>query len=212
TGNFGDAYAGYVAQRLGLPIERIVVAVNSNDILCRALESGRYARGEAVATSSPAMDIQVASNFERLYFEAADRDGPGTARAFATFAATGALDIPPRALAGMRGLFEAAAVSEAETAHTILATLKATGELVDPHTAVGLAAAARIGPADPATPLVTLSTAHPAKFPEAVTAAAGVAPRAPASVARLAQRRERFEPIDADVAAAKAYVREFAAA
>jgi threonine synthase len=112
----------------------------------------------------------------------------------------------------MRSLFAGAAVGEAETARTILATLNETGELVDPHTAVGLAAAARIGPANRATPLVALSTAHPAKFPEAVEAAAGVAPPVPASVARMAERPERFEPIAADVEAAKAYVRAFVAA
>jgi len=212
TGNFGDAYAGYVAHRMGLPIERIIVAVNSNDILGRALESGRYERGEVAATSSPAMDIQAASNFERLYFEAAERNALETARAFEAFTAVGALDIPPSALATMRSLFAGAAVSEAETARTILATLNETGELVDPHTAVGLAAAARIGPANPATPLVALATAHPAKFPEAVEAAAGVAPPVPASVARMAERPERFEPIAADVEAAKAYVRAFVAA
>jgi threonine synthase len=209
TGNFGDAYAGWVAHRMGLPIERIVVAVNANDILGRALVTGRYQRGEAAATSSPAMDIQVASNFERLYFEATERNALETARAFEAFARVGALDIPPHALAAMRGLFAGAAVSEAETARTILATLNETGELVDPHTAVGLAAAARIGPADPATPLVALATAHPAKFPESVEAAAGVAAPTPASVARMAQRRERYEPIAADVEAAKRYVREF---
>jgi threonine synthase len=212
TGNFGDAYAGYVAHRMGLPIERVVVAVNSNDILGRALESGRYERGEVAATSSPAMDIQAASNFERLYFECAQRNAPETARAFEAFATAGALDIPPSALASMRCLFVGAAVSETETARTILATLNETGELVDPHTAVGLAAAERIGPANPATPLVALATAHPAKFPEAVLAAAGVAPPTPASVARVSERRERFEPIAADVEAAKIYVREFVAA
>jgi threonine synthase len=209
TGNFGDAYAGWVAHRMGLPIERIVVAVNSNDILGRALQTGRYQRGEVVATSSPAMDIQAASNFERLYFEATERNALETTRAFEAFAAVGALDIPPHALAAMRGLFAGAAVGEAETARTILATLNETGELVDPHTAVGLAAAARIGLADPATPLMALATAHPAKFPEAVEAAAGVAAPTPASVARMAQRRERYEPISADVGAAKRYVREF---
>ncbi|MGH6971427.1 MAG: threonine synthase, partial [Caulobacteraceae bacterium] len=149
SGNFGDAYAGYAATRLGLPIERIVVAVNANDILCRALSSGRYARGSAIATSSPAMDIQAASNFERLYFEAVGRDAAETRRAFEAFGAAGAIDIPAAALAEMRALFVSAAVSEDETRRTMLATLKETGELVDPHTAVGLAAAARVGPAQP---------------------------------------------------------------
>ncbi|HEY1753537.1 MAG TPA: threonine synthase [Caulobacteraceae bacterium] len=212
TGNFGDAYAGYAAHRMGLPVERIIVATNANDILARALATGRYARGEVAATSSPAMDIQAASNFERLYFETAERDAVETARAFEAFAAQGALDLPPRPLAAIRSLFAGAAVSEAQTAQTIRATFAETGELVDPHTAVGLAAARRIGPADPATPLVTLATAHPAKFPEAVAAAAGVAPPVPASVARMAQLPERIQTIAADVEAAKAAIREFARA
>ncbi|HVN00237.1 MAG TPA: threonine synthase [Caulobacteraceae bacterium] len=212
TGNFGDAYAGYVAHRMGLPIERIVLGVNSNDILSRALESGRYARGEVAATVSPAMDIQAASNFERLYFEAAERDPVETARAFEAFASQGAIDIPPRGLTAMRRLFAAAAVSEDETARTILSTLNETGELVDPHTAVGLAAAARIGPADPRTPLVTLSTAHPAKFPQTVKAAAGVEPAAPQSVVRMAGRKERFKRLNPNLATAKAFIAEFAKA
>jgi threonine synthase len=212
TGNFGDAYAGYVASRMGLPIERIIAGVNANDILSRALATGRYARGEVQATSSPAMDIQAASNFERLYFESVGRAPVETARAFEAFAANGAIDIPPKALASMRTLMTGASVSEAETARTILATLNETGELVDPHTAVGLTAAARIGPVNPATPVIVLSTAHPAKFPEAVAAAAGVEPPVPHSVFRLAGRPERVERIAADENAAKALIREFAQA
>jgi threonine synthase len=210
SGNFGDAYAGYVAHRMGLPIERIIVGVNSNDIICRALASGRYARGEVTPTSSPAMDIQSASNFERLYFETTDRDPLETARAFEAFAVQGAIDVPPRSLAAMRSLFASAAISEAETARTILATLNETGQLVDPHTAVGLAAGARIGPAARATPLVTLATAHPAKFPETVKAATGTTPAQPHNVSGLAGRPERFDPIAADAEAAKTFVREFA--
>jgi threonine synthase len=212
TGNFGDAYAGYVAYRMGLPIERLIVATNANDIVSRALINGRYARGEVTPTGSPAMDIQAASNFERLYFETADRDAVDTARAFGAFAGRGVIDIAPRSLAAMRALFTGAAVSEADTARTILATRNATGELVDPHTAVGLAAAARIGPVDPATPVITLSTAHPAKFPETVREAAGVEPAVPQAVFRMADRPERFAAIPADLDAAKSYIRQFAQA
>jgi threonine synthase len=212
TGNFGDVYAGYVAYRMGLPIERLIVATNANDIVARALTSGRYARGEVTATGSPAMDIQAASNFERLYFETADRDTLDTARAFGAFAGRGVIDIPPRGLAAMRALFVGAAVSEDETARTILATRNDTGELVDPHTAVGLAAAARVGPAAPTTPVITLSTAHPAKFPETVREASGVEPRAPHAVHRIAERPERFDTLAADINAAKSYVRQFASA
>jgi threonine synthase len=212
TGNFGDAYAGYVAYRMGLPIERLIVATNANDIVSRALINGRYARGEVTPTGSPAMDIQAASNFERLYFETADRDAVDTARAFGAFAGRGVIDIAPRSLAAMRALFRGAAVSEADTARTILATRIATGELVDPHTAVGLAAAARIGPIDSATPVITLSTAHPAKFPETVREAAGVEPAVPQAVFRMADRPERFAAIPADLDAAKSYIRQFAQA
>ncbi|HZZ87462.1 MAG TPA: threonine synthase [Caulobacteraceae bacterium] len=210
TGNFGDAYAGYVAHRMGLPIDRIVIGTNANDILSRALNDGRYARGEVTATASPAMDIQSASNFERLYFETADRNAVETARAFEAFAAQGAIDLPPRSLSAMRGLFAATAISETDTAKTILATLNETGQLVDPHTAVGLAAAARVGPAAKAVPLVTLATAHPAKFPDTVKAASGVASATPGVVAAQACRPERFDTIQANVETAKDFVREFA--
>jgi threonine synthase len=212
TGNFGDAYAGWVAHRMGLPIERIVVATNANDIVARALASGRYARSEVTPTSSPAMDIQAASNFERLYFEAVGSDPVETARAFGAFAARSVIDIPPRALAAMRELFVGTSVSEEETARTILAVRNETGEIVDPHTAVGLCAATRIGPANRATPMVTLSTAHPAKFPETVKAATTAEPPAPATVALMAGKPERFDTIAADVGAAKDYIRRFAAA
>jgi threonine synthase len=210
TGNFGDAFAGFVARRMGLPIERIIAAVNGNDIVARALATGRYERGQVLATQSPAMDIQVASNFERLYFETVGRDAMETARAFRAFAAQRMIETPPSALAAMRSLLIGASVDEAETARTILATLNETGELVDPHTAVGLAAAARIGPPDPATPLVTLATAHPAKFPETVQSAAGVTPAAPRGADRLDALPERYERIGADPEAVKGYIRRFA--
>ncbi len=142
TGNFGDAYAGWVARRMGLPIERIIVATNANDIMASALETGRYDRAEAKSTQSPAMDIQVASNFERLYFECVGRDGAETARAFEGFARDGDLQIPAQALSAVREVFRGVAVSETETSRAILAALNDSGHLVDPHTAVGLAGAA----------------------------------------------------------------------
>jgi threonine synthase len=211
TGNFGDAFAGYVARQMGLPIERIVVATNANDIMARAFEEGRYARGEVAFTQSPAMDIQVASNFERLYFEAVRRDGVETGRAFRAFADAGVLDIPPGALNTMRELFAGASVSEDDTARTILATLNETGELIDPHTAVAVAAARRATLPNATTPLVALSTAHPAKFPDAVKAATGVAPATPRG-ADLASRPERFDRLPADGEAVMAYIRDFARA
>jgi threonine synthase len=210
TGNFGDAFAGFVAQRMGLPIERIVTATNSNDIVARMIEDGRYARGPVLQTQSPAMDIQVASNFERLYFEGVERNGIETARAMQAFAQTGAIDIPPRARAMIGELFTGVGVSEDDTRRAILATFNQTGVLIDPHTAVGVAAAQRVRRGGSAAPMIVLSTAHPAKFPEAVQAAAGVAPDLPVGARGLAAKPERIDRLPSDLEAVMSYVRDFA--
>jgi threonine synthase len=207
TGNFGDAFAGFVAMKLGLPIDRIVIATNSNDIVARAFSTGRYARGEVVATQSPAMDIQIASNFERLYYEAVGRDPVETKRAFEAFNATGGIDLPTQGFGQLADLFTGIAVDEAETAATIAATYEATGEIVDPHTAVGVAAARRAASSD--APLVVLSTAHPAKFPQAVEAAIGRQPGLHPRAHGLFDRDERIDHLPADAALVKAYVRAF---
>ncbi|NBB15959.1 threonine synthase [Caulobacter sp. SLTY] len=209
TGNFGDAFAAYVAQRMGLPIPRILVATNSNDIMARAFEDGRYARGNVAATQSPAMDIQVASNFERLYFEAVRRDGVETGRAFRGFAETGVIDIPPSALAAMRELFAGASTSEPDTAREMLVTLNETGRLIDPHTAVAVSAVRRAG-MDGSTPVIVLSTAHAAKFPEAVSAATGTTPTFPRADRALSTKPERYDRLPADAAVVMDYVRSFA--
>jgi threonine synthase len=210
TGNFGDAFAGFVAQRMGLPIERIVVAANSNDIVARMVQDGRYARSPVRHTQSPAMDIQVASNFERLYFEGVERNGLETARAMQAFASTGAIDIPPRARAMIGEVFTGVGISEDDTSRAILATYNQTGVLIDPHTAVGVAAAQRTRLRASATPMVVLSTAHPAKFPQAVSAAAGATPELPPVARGLAAKAERIDRLPADAEAVKAYVRDFA--
>ena len=210
TGNFGDAFAGYVAMKLGLPIGRITAATNSNDIVARAFSTGRYATGQVMATQSPAMDIQIASNFERLYFEAVGRDAADTARAFAAFGETGAIDLPTQAFADIKARFSGVAVDEAETSATIARTLQTTGELIDPHTAVGVAAALRQPASE--TPLVVLSTAHPAKFPEAVEAASGQAPALHIRAHGLYDRPEKTESLPVDADKLKAFVRAFAAA
>jgi threonine synthase len=207
SGNFGDAFAGYVASRMGLPIARIVVATNENDILAQAFEDGRYVRGVVHPTISPAMDIQAASNFERLYFEAVRREPVETARAFAAFAEAGAIDIPPQAFAYMRQLFRGVGIGDDETRRTIVATLNETGELIDPHTAVAVAALRHV---ETDGPVVVLSTAHPAKFPEDVALASGVTPALPRGVANLADRPERFDRLPAEPETIKAYVRAFA--
>ncbi len=209
SGNFGDAFAGYVAMRMGLPVARIVAATNSNDILARAFETGRYVRGAVQPTISPAMDIQSASNFERLYFETVGREPVETARAFQAFADAGALDIPPAAFAAMRELFRGVTIGEDETARTIVSTLNETGELIDPHTAVGVAA---LRHTEIPGPVVVLSTAHAAKFPEDVAKASGVTPALPRGVANLADRPETFDRLPAEADTIKAYVRAFAEA
>ena len=209
SGNFGDGFAGYVAHRMGLPVGRILVATNANDILARTFLTGVYARGAVAETQSPAMDIQSASNFERLFFEVTGRDGPATAEAFAGFAAGKAIQVPTSALQAMTSLFSGASTDEASTTREMQQTLTETGEVADPHTAVALSALRR----DPGPgPTVVLATAHPAKFPEAVLAATGRAPETPARAQALAGRPERFERIEADAARVSAYVRTFAGA
>ena len=208
TGNFGDAYAGYAARRMGLPIRNITVATNSNDIVARALATGRYERGAALATQSPAMDIQVASNFERLFFECAGRDASVTAAAFEDFVEIGCIKIPGNILAGMHEVFTGVSVDEALTTHTMISVFANTGETIDPHTAVGVAGARKAGSSEDA-PLVILSTAHPAKFPEAVIAATGVAPVAPASVVDRMTIAESFDRLPANVDTVKDYLRNF---
>jgi threonine synthase len=208
TGNFGDAFAGWAAWRMGLPITAITLAVNANDILARALATGRYARAPLTPTSSPAMDIQSASNFERLVFEATGRDAAATRRVFEIFDQTGAVDLDPAAMAGFGPIAGGVSASEAQVAEAMRAAVRAGG-VVDPHTAVALAALASLAPSG-GCPRVVLSTAHPAKFPEAVLAATGQAPPMPAAAARLAGRPERFDRLPADGAAVKAYVRSFA--
>jgi threonine synthase len=210
TGNFGDAFAGYVAKQMGLPVRTITIATNANDIMARAIATGRYARGQVVATQSPAMDIQVASNFERLFFEATGRDADATATFFKTFAETGGADIPPAALEQIRTLFDSDAVSEAETRAAMEATLAETGELLDPHTAVAMRAARRQGCGP--TPRVILSTAHPAKFPEAVMEWLGVEPRMPAAALGLTGKTEVFDRLPNTPDAVKDYLRKFAGA
>ncbi|MDB5437278.1 MAG: thrC [Phenylobacterium sp.] len=210
SGNFGDAFAGYAAQRMGLPMGKILVATNANDILARTFETGRYARGKVCQTMSPAMDIQSASNFERLYFEGVNREATETARAFAAFADSGAIDVPPQAFAAMRELFRGVSVSEDDTARVMLRTLNETGELIDPHTAVAISALRRVNGIE--GPVVVMSTAHPAKFPEAVAKACGVTPELPRGVANLASRPERFDRLPAEAETIKAYVRAFAGA
>jgi threonine synthase len=190
TGNFGDIFAGYAAKKLGLPIETLVIATNVNDILARTIATGRYEVRGVNATTSPSMDIQVSSNFERLLFEAYGRDAAAVRALMADLAASGSFTIAPHALGIIRSDFAAGRADEAEVAETIARTQNASGFLPDPHTAVGLAVARRF--ALPDVPMVTLSTAHAAKFADAVKAATGLAPVLPAGFAPIMAKAERY--------------------
>jgi threonine synthase len=212
TGNFGDVLAGYVAKRMGLPVRRLVVATNSNDILARAMASGRYEPRGVVQTQSPSMDIQLSSNFERLLFDVYDRD-PATIRAaFASLEQSGAFSIPQRPLEEIRSEFEAHSASEEQTSAEIAETYRETGYVLDPHTATGVhAARSRLGQ-DPRTPLVALATAHPAKFPDAIERAIGIRPALPQRLAGLLSAPERFSILDNDTARVAAFIRDRARA
>lgn len=203
TGNFGDVFAGFVAKQLGVPIQRLIVATNANDILARAFVTGNYARGKVHATLSPAMDIQIASNFERLLYEANVRDAAKVRSAMETFAATGSLTIEPQALSEIQKLFVADRAHEGETLATMKLFQCEAGIIIDPHTAVGLTATRK---ASATEDVVTLATAHPAKFPEAVAMATGAKVELPGRLRPLLTAAERYDTLPNDLAALKAYV------
>lgn len=207
TGNFGNVFAGRVAAHLGLPVAKLIVATNANDILARFFASGRYARGQVQPTTSPSMDIQVASNFERLLLELEGQDAERTRGRMQAFAQAGGFALDEAALAQAHQLFDGGAADEATVARTIAATLQRTGELVDPHTAVGLAVAQARRP-EAGISVVTLSTAHPAKFPDAVEAATGRHPRLPSAYADLMERPERCREAPNDLAIVEAIIRD----
>ena len=205
TGNFGDIYAGYVALRLGLPIDRLVIATNVNDILARTLATGTYELRDVVPTTSPSMDIQVASNFERLLFDAYDRDANAVLALMGALAQSRRFTLSAPALAHIRALFSADRADEEEVAATMRAVKRETGNFVDPHTAVGIAVAEK-ETHDPAVPMVVLSTAHPAKFPDAVEAACGARPQLPEWLCDLNQRPERVQVLPVDQSAVERFV------
>ncbi len=205
TGNFGDILAGWVAKRMGLPIERLMIATNVNDILPRALADGRYEAAGVTATTSPSMDIQVSSNFERALFEAHGRDAAAIRGLMGSFAQSRGFAINDDAMANLKADYDAASVSEEAVASTIAQTLEKVGYLLDPHTAIGVAAARKLsGPA----PTVVLGTAHPAKFPDAVETACGVRPELPPHLADLMTRPEEVSRLPNELAAVQAFVTE----
>jgi threonine synthase len=204
TGNFGDVFAGEAAMRMGLPVEKLVVATNANDIMFRALTTGAYAPGAVHPSLSPSMDIQVASNFERALFEASGRDAAWLRSAMDSFARERCLALPPRVLEDLRARYAAARCTDAETLETIARAHRETGRLIDPHTAVALHAAYGMGRR--AGPVVVLSTAHPAKFPDAVAKATGLPPALPARLSGLYERPERCEALPNDKALVRAHI------
>jgi threonine synthase len=206
TGNFGDVFAGYVASKMGLPIERLIVATNVNDILHRALTDGDYSQGAVVATATPSMDIQVSSNFERLLFDLGGR--ASLADQMSGFESTRAMRLTNSQREGAAGLFTSARIDADGMARTMGWACDRTGQLIDPHSAIGLAAAREATGLAAGTPIVTLATAHPAKFPDAVERATGQRPRLPARVGNLFDREESYATLPAEIGAIEDYVAE----
>jgi threonine synthase len=212
TGNFGDVLAGYYAKRMGLSIDRLAIATNENDILVRALTSGLYKLTGVKATQSPSMDIQVSSNFERLLFEAYDRDAGALRALMGRLAQSGEFVVAPGPLNAIRRDFDAYRVDEETCAEEIGRVYRASGVVVDPHTAIGVNAARHALARDPATPVVALATAHPAKFPDAVARAIGRRPVAPERLSQIDSLPERFDVLPNDAAATARFVRAHARA
>ncbi|MBS0480621.1 MAG: threonine synthase [Proteobacteria bacterium] len=211
TGNFGDVFAGYVAAQMGLPIERLIVATNVNDILHRALTTGDYSAGTVTPTAAPSMDIQVSSNFERLLFDVGGRDGAALAAQMAGFEANRTMQLTNAQRQGAAALFSSARADANDMAQAIRWAFDASGELLDPHTAIGLhAARAATIPRD--VPVVTLATAHPAKFRDAVERATGQRPSLPARIGDLFEREERLVDLPGDYDSIANYVASHAVA
>ena len=211
TGNFGDIFAGYVAKQLIRPnIGRLILATNENNILTRFVLQGRYAKSRVVSTISPSMDIQVASNFERYLYYLYNQEPERIKQAFALLDEQGEITFSQEELAQARRDFASASIDEASTITTIRDMFKETGYVLDPHTAVGVAAAKRLGPDLPKGPIVCLATAHPAKFPEAVRKAIGREPERPESLMGIEDRPSRCEVLPADIDAVKNYIVKYA--
>ncbi len=206
TGNFGDIYAGQIAKRMGLPIDQLIVATNQNDILHRCLSTGGYHTSEVHPSISPSMDIQVSSNFERALFDAYDRDGSAVVQLMDELKSTGGFTVSQGALQSLRETYSSGRVSEDETRAEIAHSLKASAELLCPHSAIGVKIARDASNGD--SPMVTLATAHPAKFPTAVQAASGLHPPLPPHMETLYERPERVTEIANDLIALETHIRE----
>ena len=209
TGNFGDVFAGYVASRMGLPVAKLIVATNVNDILHRALSEGDYSQGQVVATATPSMDIQVSSNFERLLFDAGGRDGVALGAQMAGFERSRAMRLTNAQREGAAHLFSSARIDADGMTMAMRWAYDSAGQVIDPHSAIGLAAAREVD-LDPAIPIVTLATAHPAKFRDAVERATGTRPPLPSRVGDLFAREERYVKLPGTFEAVTDYVAEHA--
>jgi threonine synthase len=207
TGNFGNIFAGWSARRMGAPISQLIVGSNRNDILTRFFTTGTMELGEVHPTLSPSMDIQVSSNLERLLFELYGRDGTTISELMQEFRSEGRVEVDPDRLRGVHELFDAARVDDAETLAEIRTTFEQSGLLLDPHTAVGVAAARRVR-RDESHPMVCLATAHPAKFPDAIEQATGVRPALPARLSDLLDRPEYVTPLPNDFHTVRTYISE----
>lgn len=207
TGNFGNVYAGYVAKSMGLPVSRLIVATNANDILHRFYTTGRMERRGVVPTISPSMDIQISSNFERLLFDLYGRDGAAVAATMKHFRDKGPFDLSPDIMAQLSSVFASGRKDDAETTAIIRDIYRRYDYVLDPHTAVGIGVAQDWKRARPDDVMVTLATAHPAKFPDAVKAATDVAPELPAHLAGLMTRPERYDVLPADLGKVQDYIR-----
>ena len=208
TGNFGDIFAGYVARRMGLPVRRLLLATNENNILTRFVNHGDYSLGRVVPTLSPSMDIQVASNFERYLFYLFGENTKRVREAFARFAETGRMEFTEQERETVAADFLSRSVNRQETLDTISSFFQETGYLLDPHTAVGVKAA--LDHVEDGRPLICLATAHPAKFDEAVVTATGREPERPASLAGIEDLPTRCDIVEADIAAVRAFIQRHA--
>lgn len=204
TGNFGDIFAGYVAQKMGLPMGKLIVATNENDILQRALKTGHYDMHKVVATTSPSMDIQISSNFERLLFETSQRNHTQINHMMDSLKQSDQFEIPAETLANINQSFAAGKADEKSVSNTMKTALNTSAKLIDPHTAVALSVAQQnLG----AENMVILSTAHPAKFPDAVKAATGIHPALPEHLSDLFERTEKYDILENDIDSIMKYVK-----
>lgn len=208
TGNFGNVYAGYVARSMGVPIEKLIVATNRNDILHRFFETGQMKAEGVTPSLSPSMDIQISSNFERLLFDLYGRDGAAVDTTMKHFREAGPFQLDADTMKKVKSLFASGRVDDAQTTEIIKRTYQQSGYILDPHTAVGVGVAEEYRKNNPDSVIVSLATAHPSKFPDAVKQAIGIEPELPPHLADLHQRAEKYEVLPADLSRVQRFVRD----